>query len=143
MTDWEPLVALLEEPGFHQLLFRYLVNLEYTGWRAAIFPKTEARRDLQHKLKPHWARWLQYLCMHTDRHKAVLGRDMLPAPVSVDGEKRPDRQFIRQFLYVDYVDFCKQRGLQVKTDYKDVGVYFIPMTGAMMKTPAPAGSTPQ
>jgi hypothetical protein len=24
-----------------------------------------------------------------------------------------------------------------------MGVYFIPMTGAMMKTPAPAGSVPQ
>ena len=43
-----------------------------------------------------------------------------------------------QFLYI----YTKDEEGRVRSR-KDVGVYFIPMTGTMMKTPAPAGSTPQ
>ena len=43
-----------------------------------------------------------------------------------------------QFLYI----YTKDAEGRVRSR-KDVGVYFIPMTGTMMKTPAPAGSTPQ
>jgi protein-L-isoaspartate(D-aspartate) O-methyltransferase len=43
-----------------------------------------------------------------------------------------------QFLYI----YTKDEEGRVRSR-KDVGVYFIPMTGTMMKTPAPAGTTPQ
>ena len=43
-----------------------------------------------------------------------------------------------QFLYI----YTKDEEGRVRSR-KDMGVYFIPMTGAMMKTPAPAGSVPQ
>ncbi|MBM3593303.1 MAG: protein-L-isoaspartate O-methyltransferase [Alphaproteobacteria bacterium] len=43
-----------------------------------------------------------------------------------------------QFLYI----YTKDEEGRVRSR-KDVGVYFIPMTGTMMKTPAPAGSAPQ
>ena len=43
-----------------------------------------------------------------------------------------------QFLYI----YTKDEEGRVRSR-KDVGVYFIPMTGTMMKTPAPAGGTPQ
>ncbi|MFM7303514.1 MAG: protein-L-isoaspartate O-methyltransferase family protein, partial [Alphaproteobacteria bacterium] len=43
-----------------------------------------------------------------------------------------------QFLYI----YTKDEESRVRSR-KDVGVYFIPMTGTMMRTPAPTGSTPQ
>jgi protein-L-isoaspartate(D-aspartate) O-methyltransferase len=43
-----------------------------------------------------------------------------------------------QFLYI----YTKDEEGRVRSR-KDMGVYFIPMTGTMMKTPAPAGTTPQ